>query len=115
MKEADIQKAFFRWVAYNPKIRALTFAIPNGGKRDVKEASHLKAQGVRSGVPDVFMAHPSSQYHGLFIEFKAKKNKLTENQEIWFKSLESKGYKCIVCYSLEDAIKFIEHYLTLEY
>lgn len=36
----------------------LLFAIPDGGRRDAVTGAHLKAEGVRAGVPDMFLAVP---------------------------------------------------------
>jgi hypothetical protein len=49
-----------------PELR-LMFAIPNGGSRDKREAANLKAEGVKSGVPDVFLPVPRHNYLVLFI------------------------------------------------
>lgn len=55
------QAAWFAWVAANvgtmPDL-AKAFAIPNGGLRDAKTASMMKAEGVRSGIPDVLLPKP---------------------------------------------------------
>lgn len=52
------QAAWFAWVAANvgtmPDL-SKAFAIPNGGLRDAKTASMMKAEGVRSGIPDVLL------------------------------------------------------------
>ena len=83
-EEAQHQMAFFKWLDLaQPVIRKLTFAIPNGGSRNVLEAVNLKRQGVTKGVADVFVSLPNNNYHGLYIEFKAGKNKLTRYQEVF--------------------------------
>ena len=56
--EDDMQKALFSWITLaTPRIPqlALAFAVPNGGKRDAREAARLKGLGVRPGVPDVMI------------------------------------------------------------
>ena len=55
-------------------------AIPNGGKRNPREAGRLKAQGVKAGVSDLLLPFSSQGAHGLWIEMKAGRNKLTPNQ-----------------------------------
>jgi hypothetical protein len=76
-------------------------------------ANKLKAEGVRAGVPDVFLAVPSGGYHGLFIEMKTSKGRISDSQVAWFNKLESVGYRCVLCWSWQDAVTAIEEYFKL--
>ncbi len=97
----------------------MSFAIPNGGQRSATTGKKLKAEGVTSGVPDCFIAVPiihqsffdSKHYAGLFIEFKKRPNTLSFNQRVFIKNLTKNGYRCEVCYSLEEAIEAVKKYL----
>jgi hypothetical protein len=110
--EARNQSAFFKWLKFaHPSIRAVTFAIPNGGKRDIAEAAHLKAQGVTAGVLDVFMSVPNAHYHGLYIEFKANSNTLTKLQSEFASRIRTHGYAVSVCYTYMEAINAVNKYL----
>lgn len=88
------------------------FAIPNGGRRQIREAVKLKAQGVTKGVWDIFVAIPSCGYHGLWIEFKAGKNKLTKEQKLFGENMREMGYATHVCYSVDEAIAALKEYLN---
>ena len=110
--ESAIQTNFFNALYYYPNLRSITFAIPNGGSRNIIEAKNLKAQGVTPGVPDVFMALPSHGYSGLFIEFKSEKGRLSPAQNTYIKKLNDNGYMAVVCYSLEQALDAMKSYLT---
>ena len=110
--EAQTQVAFFEWLSYYPKLRASTFAIPNGGSRHALEALNLKRQGVTAGTPDVFLAMPNKIASGAFIEFKAGKNRLTKEQQAMMEILKANGYTCFVCYSLNDAREALTKYLS---
>ena len=65
------QKAIFCWAANNfnkwPELQ-LMFAIPNGGTRGDDKKSRtirggkLKAEGVKAGVPDIFLPVPRHKY-----------------------------------------------------
>ena len=87
------------------------FHIPNGGSRNKKEAKNLKRQGVKAGVPDLCIPVARRGYHGLFIEMKYGKNKLTEKQAEWLTLLNDNGYKAVCCYGFDDAMKAIDWYL----
>lgn len=50
MSEADEQQAVVEWCDLKG---VPIFHIPNGGFRHPAEAKHLKAQGVKAGVPDL--------------------------------------------------------------
>lgn len=86
------------------------FAIPNGGSRNKLEAANLKRQGVKAGVPDLFVPVAKKGYHGLFIEMKFGKNKTTANQDKWLSLLENNGYCTFVCYGFDSAVKALDWY-----
>lgn len=89
----------------------LFHAIPNGGDRDVRVAIKLKAEGVKSGVPDMMLPVVSGGFHGLYIELKVEGNKPTENQEWWHRQLAAQGYAVFVCYSYPEARTVTERYM----
>ena len=110
--EDEMQAAFTQWLSFSKKdLRKVSFAVPNGGKRDLREGARLKRQGVTSGVPDYLFLRPSGQYHGLCIEFKIKPNKVSPAQAIMMENLTQSGYKCQVCYTRDEAIACVEAYL----
>ena len=76
-------------------------------------AAVMKAEGLRAGVPDVFMAFPRGEYHGLFLEFKSHAGSLTENQKIYCINLRSMGYQVEVVRSLEEAMLQVTRYMEL--
>ena len=74
--EAQEQTTLFQWAAMMsgkwPQLR-LCHAIPNGGSRNPIEARHLKEQGVKAGIPDLFLPCARGGFHGLYIEMKRRK------------------------------------------
>ncbi len=92
--EHDEQVALFAWAAMNeaqhPEL-ACMFAIPNGGARHPAVAAQLKAEGVRAGVPDCFLAVRRGKWGGLFIEMKRRPNKPTTAQQEWIARLRNSG------------------------
>jgi hypothetical protein len=89
----------------------IIYAIPNGGQRNVVVAAKMKAEGVLSGVPDLHIPTARKGYYGLYIEMKSGKNKPTERQNEVIKKLENEGYKCAVCYSLDEFINTVNNYI----
>ena len=58
--EHQLQVECVKWFRFQyPKLANLLFAIPNGGLRNIKVATKLKAEGVLAGVPDLFLAIPA--------------------------------------------------------
>ena len=82
----------------------------NGVKMTKAQAGRAIAQGMLSGVPDLFLPVPKNGYHGLFIEMKYGSNKVTENQEKFLQNAANVGYAVSVCYSANEAIKRIKDY-----
>lgn len=83
------------------------FAVPNGGKRNRITAMKLKAEGVRSGVPDLFI--PSLM---LFIEMKKPLGgKVSDNQKKWLDYLKEVGYKAEVANGFEEFKAIVGKYI----
>ncbi len=93
---------------------ALLFAIPNGGYRRIETASRLKAEGVKAGVPDLFLPVARSPWNGLFIEMKTKKGVLTGPQRYWQRALKEQMYRHEVCRGFEAARDTLIGYLREE-
>lgn len=90
----------------------LIFAIPNGGQRSVITAALLKAEGVKKGVPDLFLPVPKGIYCGLFLEMKRRKGgRVSKEQVGWLANLMSRGYKCVVARGFDEAREAIEIYM----
>ena len=114
-EEHRIQAAFFKWAKYasgrHPGLK-LMFAIPNGGARSAVTGAMLKAEGVKPGVPDIFLPYPVGDYHGLFIELKTAKGRPTPEQREWLMRLSNRGYAAVVCHGLDEAIDTATRYVT---
>jgi hypothetical protein len=117
--EAAHQTALFAWCAL-PEVQRdypelkLLFHIPNGGTRNKVEAGKLKAQGVKSGVLDLFLPVPRSMFAGLFIELKVGSNKLSENQQKWITELRLQHYDVGIHYGWIEASQHLRDYLALK-
>jgi hypothetical protein len=119
------QSALFHWASVmsskHPAL-ALMFSIPNGGHRHIAVAMKLKAEGVKAGVPDIFLPWPRSGSmwpndkgaHGLFVEMKSTKGKLSPAQIAWMRNLQSAGYQVEVSYEWPHAAGLIWEYLGMD-
>ena len=121
-KEQALQISCVAWFDLQYQhIKQLLIHIPNGGARNFKinkygkrfspEAQRLKLMGTRSGVPDLFLAKPNTQYNGLWIEMKSDSGKNTPHQNEYIKLLQTVGYKVVVCNNFESFRNIIKDYL----
>lgn len=113
--EHYLQVACVRWFRMQyPKYAKLLFAIPNGGKRHLKTAIAMKAEGAQKGVPDLMLAVPKVNdyplYFGLFIEMKSATGRLSPEQKAYLVALQIQGYKTAVCKSFDQFKQTIEEY-----
>ncbi len=96
--EHEEQRELVRWFRQTYS-GVRIFAIPNGGARSKATAGRLKAEGVSSGVPDLFI--PA---WGLWVEMKRSKGgSLSAEQKDWIAYLESVRFCCIVGKGADDA------------
>ena len=113
--EAQEQTALFQWAAMMrgriPEL-ALLHSVPNGGSRHPIEAVHLKQQGVKPGIPDIFLPCARGGFHGLYIELKRTKGwKISAAQVEVMDALEEQGYAVEICWGWEQARNVILGYL----
>ncbi|MBP9988099.1 MAG: VRR-NUC domain-containing protein, partial [Ruminococcus sp.] len=89
--------------------------VPNEGKRSVVNGASLKRQGLKKGVPDIFILAPKGKYHGMAIETKKIGQKPTKEQKQFLAELEKHGYYCYVANKgWSDAAEIITNYLNVE-
>ena len=116
--EFQEQSSLITWCDNNasrlPKLDDI-FAIPNGGKRDVATGAILKKEGVRPGVPDMFLPVAIGGYYGLFIELKRRdgSGRRSAAQIKKVDDLNHSGYRAVFCDGALEASKEIEFYYSL--
>jgi len=89
-------------------------AVPNGGGRTIREGVKLKMEGVQAGVPDLHLPIARGGYFGLWLELKAKKGTLQDNQVDWLRFLDSQGYLVDVHWTAESAFQLLARYMAAE-
>lgn len=96
--ESEEQIGFLQW--FEATFRGVRiFHIPNGGHRAISVAKKMKIEGVKPGVPDLYVPH----WH-LWIEMKrASGGRLSPEQREWIDYLESIGDSVIVGKGATDA------------
>lgn len=116
--EAAALMAWAKRQPYNGRcIADYLFAVPNGGKRNVREAARFKRMGVRAGIPDYFLhvvklTHESiTPCGGLWIELKAEGGRLSTEQHAQLSHLRICGYATCVAYGWLEAAERIREYL----
>ena len=112
--EHDHQKAVFEWMEWQsrgpiPELK-WAFAIPNGGERHLFVAKKMQAEGLKAGVPDLFIPVSRNGFHGLFIEMKKPAGKISDIQQQWLNQLAILGYFAYCCHSSNEAIDLISYY-----
>ncbi|RYD24756.1 MAG: VRR-NUC domain-containing protein [Verrucomicrobiaceae bacterium] len=105
MHHADCQH--LRWL----------FAVPNGGHRGKASAGKMKAEGQRTGVPDLSLPVPrvagGRTFHGLWLELKKTGGAPSEDQWDWLTHLHRAGYAAHVVNDPDTARQLITDYLSL--
>ena len=112
------QVAFFQWAATISAIphMDMLYAVPNGGERNLKVAANMKAEGVKSGVPDVVWPVPCGRWAGLYLELKKPTvvnhalGGRSDKQVKWHKQLILKRYCVITAYGWQAMAKAVEIY-----
>lgn len=114
------QKAIFCWCALNfdkyPELRWL-FHVPNGGFRNKQEAAKLRAMGVKSGVPDIWLPIKRGNFSGLVIELKKPgkdgkaPGRTDAQQKEWIAMLKEQSFGAMVCIGWEQAKEALISYL----
>ena len=65
-----------------------------------------------SGIPDMFLPVAITPHHGLYIELKALKGRISPKQKDWQRALRQQKYASEVCFGADEAIEMLTHYLS---
>lgn len=119
--ESQEQIAVIQWSLYAQKQYPMLKWLHSsqaGVKMSAIQARIAKQEGMKAGVSDLFLPYPTSNYAGLYIEMKRRsikgqsKGVLSQHQKDFLKYANRVGYKAVVAYGAEEAIKVIVEYLT---
>jgi hypothetical protein len=107
MTEAKIQNEVCK---YLDDIGSFYTSTANGARMSGREMAKLKRQGLKRGVPDILIFDHNLKYFGLAIELKTEDGNLKPEQKEFLFNLTTRGWKAIVCYGYDEAIKEIKEY-----
>ena len=111
--EDKLQSECVRWFDYQfPDIRKMLHHSPNGGFRNIIEASKFKKMGTRAGFPDLILLIQRKGYGSLCIEMKVGKGKQTPLQHEWELEALSNGNKYVICRTFDEFKREVESYLN---
>jgi len=99
-----------------PELRWM-HAIPNGGGRSIIQASQLKAEGVKRGIPDIFLPVSKTLSSGLYIEMKRASgvpSDISKEQTEFAQFAWKEGYHWYVAFGWKQAARLVESYLLNE-
>jgi hypothetical protein len=100
------------WFHFNfPEFADDLHHFANQRKCSPREGRQLKLMGVKRGVSDIFLGIPTKYYHGLWIELKVEKGKLTKEQIAFIERKNKRGYFAIAVWGFEAARRVILEYL----
>lgn len=112
-EEDDIQEAFFVTARLIfPKLGKLLIAIPNGGKRDIREAARLKKQGVTPGASYILCLVTNKRYSFLCLETKTETGTQSDEQKDFQKQVEAAGGLYLIYRSAASGIELLKNYLS---
>lgn len=117
VSEHDEQVRVIQWFeAHYRDLYPLLMAYPSGfvagGKNKFGLINKMKKEGWRKGVPDLFLALPSVDCGGLWIEMKAEKGKASQEQLEYLERLSGVGYEAHLCKGADAAIHVISEYMV---
>lgn len=108
-KESKLQVSCYRLLHYHCN-HPLVWHTPNQRITSVHYGKALKAQGVRSGIPDLLAAEARHGYHGLAIELKVQGGRLQDTQKDILRYFDEKGWFAAIVWSIDGMNELIKEY-----
>lgn len=117
MSESQIQRAVMNWWALAHRglgipDERLLMAFPLQGARTPRNGARMKAEGLRKGTPDMFLAVARKGKHGLWIELKAEKGRLSDSQFEMLNILTAQDFKAVQTTGFDETLNILTNYLS---
>jgi len=123
--EYHLQCQFVRWMTLQHRgVMVFSDTAAHIAKTVIQQGRANKLQTPGEKWPDVFVAQPSGDFAGLFLEFKAKSpfkkdgvtllaNEHAEAQARTMERLRAKGYKCEFVWGFQQAQEIVNKYFSI--
>ena len=107
--EHDLQVAIVELVKTNaPEI---LFSGTMGGVRlSMNQAKRAKAAGYMKGIPDLIFYEPRNGFHGLAIELKTKRGKISPIQRERIEDFRIRGWRAEVAFGWDETLAILRDY-----
>ena len=110
--EAISQKQLVAWFRLQyPQYEDLLAVFANGENVGPRRMAELKRLGLVPGQPDLLLSIARQGRNGLYIEMKAPKGRLRENQIRIHEKLRDQNFKVVVPHGFIEARDEIDNYL----
>jgi hypothetical protein len=106
-EEDNLQQAVYRHLRLRAYPGVVFFHVPNGGRRNAREAGRLKSFGVLPGVSDLVLVQKGKAF---FLELKAPKGRLSESQIIFQSAVNSAGCCASTAYGIDEALDILNRW-----
>lgn len=102
------------WFKHNyPDYADDIYHFANERRCSIQQGKILKRMSVVAGVSDLFFSIPMGKYHGLWVEIKEGKGKLSQHQKDFLARMTVRGYMAVCVWGLDDAKEVIKSYLNM--
>ena len=87
--------------------------IPASAATRARIIRHMQAEGMKKGIPDLFLPVARRGFHGLYMEMKRDNGgEVSKEQKEFLAFAEQQGYYPVVCHGYSEAVEILEWYLS---
>ena len=112
ISEHKIQVSLLELLKYAARPDIFYFAIPNQSNRHIRNAMKMKAEGVRSGVPDLCFMFPKGRV--AWLEMKKQGGSLSDNQKQFRDVCKILGHDWGTAKSVDEALELLTKWDALK-
>lgn len=110
--EHKLQVALIDYLSIAGRPDLFWFAVPNQSNRHISNATRMKAEGVRSGIPDLCFMLPAGRV--AWLEMKTSKGTLSDTQKSFRDRALSLGHAWAMARSVDEALPHLTEWGVLK-